>query len=114
MPVMRWAIGGSAPRMRGRGRGGVGMIRLRVGAWIVFAASAVLLGTVLIPTAASADPISGAIFTTDVTGTEVNVNQYAAKPDVYLNGGPGLNAPIGAAGLSPDAPDAFQAASPPG
>ncbi len=78
------------------------MTRLRVGASILFAASAMLLGTVLIPTAASADPISGAIFTTDVTGTEVNANQYAAKPDVYLNGGPGLNAPIGAAGLSPD------------
>src|SRR6266404_8707796 len=100
MPVMRgWAIGGPAPRMRGV----VGMTRLRVGASILFAASAMLLGTVLIPTAASADPISGAIFTTDVTGTEVNANQYAAKPDVYLNGGPGLNAPIGAAGLSPTA-----------
>ncbi len=90
------------------------MTRLRVGASILFAASAVLLGTVLIPTAASADPISGAIFTTDVTGTEVNANQYAAKPDVYLNGGPGLNAPIGAAGLSPDGTYVFQVTDPSG
>ena len=43
--------------------------------------------------------VSGAIFTTDVTGAPVNLNHYAAKQDVYLNGGPGINAPIGAAGL---------------
>jgi len=90
------------------------MTRLRVGASILFAASAMLLGTVLIPAAASADPISGAIFTTDVTGTEVNANQYAAKPDVYLNGGPGVNAPIGAAGLSPDGTYVFQVTDPSG
>jgi hypothetical protein len=49
--------------------------------------------------AASAQPISGAIFTTDASGVPVNLNQYEAKEDVYLNGGPGLNAPDDAAGL---------------
>jgi hypothetical protein len=37
---------------------------------------------------ASADAISGAIFTTDSTGTVVDGNNYALKTDVYLNGGP--------------------------
>ena len=46
-----------------------------------------------------ATPLSGAIFTTDVTGEPVNLNHYAAKEDVYLNGGPGINAPDDAAGL---------------
>ncbi len=46
-----------------------------------------------------ATPLSGAIFTTDVTGVPVNLNHYAAKEDVYLNGGPGINAPDDAAGL---------------
>jgi len=50
---------------------------------------------------AFADPVSGAIFTTNANDTEVNVNQYASKTDVYLNGGPGLGAPVGAAGLPP-------------
>jgi hypothetical protein len=44
-------------------------------------------------------PLSGAIFTTDETGVPVNLNIYAAKEDVYLNGGPGINAPDDAAGL---------------
>lgn len=37
---------------------------------------------------AVAQQVSGAIWTTDVTGTIVNDNHYATKPDVYLNGGP--------------------------
>ena len=37
---------------------------------------------------AAAAPISGAIFTTTVSGTTVNGNIYEAKADVYLNGGP--------------------------
>jgi hypothetical protein len=52
-----------------------------------------------IPTSAS--QISGAIFTTNATDSEVNVNQYASKSDVYLNGGPGVGAPLDAAGLPP-------------
>jgi hypothetical protein len=90
------------------------MNRLRVGASILCATSLLLLGGVLTGTAASADPVSGAIFTTDSTGLEVNVNQYAAKPDVYLNGGPGVNAPVGAAGLSPDGTYVFQVTDPSG
>lgn len=44
--------------------------------------------------------LSGAIFTTDASGTVVNGNtQYASKCDVYLDGGPGPNAPAHAAGL---------------
>jgi cysteine-rich repeat protein len=43
--------------------------------------------------------LSGAIFTTTATGSRVNANIYSAKEDVYLDGGPGNNAPAGAAGL---------------
>jgi|ERR1017187_5613405 hypothetical protein len=44
--------------------------------------------------------VPGAIFTTAVDGSIVNANvQYASKCDVYLNGGPGNDAPAGAAGL---------------
>src|SRR6266436_37432 len=32
--------------------------------------------------------INGAIYTSDITGLFVNLNQYDAKCDVYLNGGP--------------------------
>lgn len=49
--------------------------------------------------AARADAPSGAIFTTVVDGSEVNFNHYAAKEDVYLDGGPGPGAPQEAAGL---------------
>ncbi len=42
---------------------------------------------------------SGAIFTTTVDGTRVDANIYAAKTDVYLDGGPGANAPQKAAAL---------------
>jgi hypothetical protein len=43
---------------------------------------------------------SGAIFTTDAAGTIVNANvQYNSKCEVYLDGGPGPNAPSHAAGL---------------
>jgi hypothetical protein len=45
---------------------------------------------------ATAAPVSGAIFTTDATCTGTNLNIYANKDDVYLDGGP---AHPGAAGL---------------
>src|SRR6478752_6470209 len=61
----------------------------------------------------SANPIAGAIFTTLSNGSEVNFNIYAAKTDVYLNGGPGLGAPLGAAGL-PDNTYVFQVTDPSG
>jgi hypothetical protein len=46
--------------------------------------------------------VSGAIFTTTPNGAIVNENvHYTAKADVFLSGGPGPNAPPGAAGLPP-------------
>lgn len=65
---------------------------------------------------ASAGPggnLSGAIFTTDVTGAPVNLNHYQNKQDVYLNGGPGINAPVDAAGL-PAGTYSFQVTNPNG
>jgi hypothetical protein len=57
--------------------------------------------------------LSGAIFTTLVDGTRVNANLYEAKEDVYLDGGPGPNAPSGAAGL-PEGDYYFQVTDPSG
>src|SRR5882672_7116140 len=42
---------------------------------------------------------SGALFTTNENGTRVNQNIYDDKRDVYIDGGPGPNAPQTAAGL---------------
>ena len=69
---------------------------------IALAAVVPLVLLVSAPLSSAAPPggqVSGAIFTTDVTGVPVNLNHYGAKEDVYLNGGPGLNAPDSAAGL---------------
>jgi hypothetical protein len=63
-------------------------------------------------TVAMAAP-SGAIFTTLIDGSEVNYNHYAAKEDVYLDGGPGPGAPQHAAGL-PDGRYVFQVTDPSG
>ncbi len=46
-----------------------------------------LLAVIVLPTLA-APPVKGAIFTTDSSCTAVNLNHYASKADVYLNGGP--------------------------
>jgi hypothetical protein len=51
------------------------------------------------PASAAGGAPSGAIFTTTVDGSQVNANLYAAKTDVYLDGGPGIAAPQTAAGL---------------
>ena len=56
---------------------------------------------------------SGAIFTTVADGSEVNFNHYAAKEDVYLDGGPGPGAPQHAAGLT-DGQYVFQVTDPSG
>src|SRR5258705_11075420 len=81
------------------------------------AAAATVLATVLSMTLshgiARADPLTGAIFTTVADGSEVNFNIYAAKEDVYLDGGPGPAAPQGAAGL-PDGSYVFQVTNPSG
>lgn len=56
-----------------------------------------IIATGLTPARAA---VSGAIFTTVADGTIVNANtQYNSKCDVYLDGGPGPNAPAKAAGL---------------
>jgi hypothetical protein len=76
-----------------------------------------LFATVLLSgclaSAALAHAPSGAIFTTVKDGTEVNFNHYAAKTDVYLDGGPGPGAPQTAAGLD-DGRYVFQVTDPSG
>jgi cysteine-rich repeat protein len=57
--------------------------------------------------------LSGAIFTTLADGSRVNANIYAAKTDVYLDGGPGDGAPQNAAAL-PDDDYYFQVTDPSG
>jgi len=64
-------------------------------------------------TSALAHAPSGAIFTTVFNGSEVNYNIFPAKPDVYLDGGPGPGAPQGAAGLD-DGVYVFQVTDPSG
>jgi hypothetical protein len=66
-----------------------------------------------LPAAASAQAPSGAIFTTLADGSEVNTNLFAAKTDVYLDGGPGPGAPQTAAGLD-DGRYVFQVTDPSG
>jgi hypothetical protein len=73
---------------------------------------AVFFGTVA-SVAVFASAPDGAIFTTLPDGSKVNYNIYAAKPDVYLDGGPGDHAPITAAGL-PDNRYVFQVTDPSG
>lgn len=65
-----------------------------------------LLASVVVPAALPAGP-SGAIFTTTANGSRVNANLYSSKCEVYLDGGPGPNAPANAAGL-PDGEYYFQ------
>ena len=60
--------------------------------------------------------LPGAVFTTLMDGTRVNANIYSAKcaaDGVWLDGGPGPNAPQGAAGL-PDGDYYFQVTDPSG
>lgn len=71
------------------------------------------IATALQMTSASAQQLSGAIFTTDGSGVPVNLNIYDAKEDVHLNGGPGINAPDDAAGL-PEGTYYFQVTDPSG
>jgi hypothetical protein len=78
--------------------------------------SLTFLSLLILPVAAvvQAAPLSGAIFTTTVDGTIVNENvHYEAKEDVYLDGGPGPNAPSTAAGL-PEGDYYFQVTDPSG
>jgi len=54
---------------------------------------------VALPLYAGGPGLSGAIFTTLPDGSEVNFNIYSDKTLVYLDGGPPVGAPAGAAGL---------------
>jgi hypothetical protein len=83
----------------------IAMIMVAVPATLVLAAAPAQAGP--------STSLSGAIFTTDATGVPVNLNIYADKQDVYLNGGPGVNAPDSAAGL-PAGTYAFQVTDPSG
>src|SRR4030095_6020056 len=72
--------------------------------------------TLILGTAASAFALPGAIFTTVSDGSRVNANQFPTKcgaTGVWLDGGPGPNAPQGAAGL-PDGDYYFQVTDPSG
>jgi hypothetical protein len=80
---------------------------------LIGATVAPILAAVFAAAPAFAEPLSGAIFTTDSSGVPVNLNIYAAKEDVYLNGAPGINAPVGAAGL-PAGTYSFQVTDPSG
>jgi hypothetical protein len=66
---------------------------------IAVLAAAVPLAAVAPGIASAGGAPTGAIFTTVANGSEVNYNIYAAKEDVYLDGGPGPGAPQTAAGL---------------
>ena len=61
----------------------------------------------LLTHATQAAPVTGAVFTTTANGSRVNANKYSSKCEVYLDGGPGPNAPADAAGL-PDGEYYFQ------
>lgn len=82
--------------------GGLGMgigERAMSGGWVMLR-GAFAAGVVLGATAAAAAGPTGAIFTTMPDGGVVNANvQYDYKQQVYLDGGPGRNAPSTAAGL---------------
>lgn len=72
-----------------------------------------VLAVLFVATVPAQAQLSGAIFTTNSTGSEVNGNIYQSKFDVYLSGGPPPGAPPTAAGL-PDGTYVFQVTDPPG
>jgi hypothetical protein len=80
---------------------------------VFFAATVVALLAAVFNTAAMAQQVSGAIFTTDANSSFVNGNVYNSIKDVYLNGGPRPNAPCTAAGL-PNGDYYFQVTDPSG
>jgi hypothetical protein len=60
--------------------------RFRLFGWI--AVGALLALAVLGPNASSALALSGAVYTSNADGSQIDQNIYAAKGDVYLTGGP--------------------------
>lgn len=75
----------------------------------------VFAGLIVFSTPVKAQPkaSSGAIFTTLGDGTAVNHNQFSSTCAVFLDGGPGPNAPASAAGLD-DGEYYFQVTDPSG
>lgn len=73
----------------------------------------VVAGLILSSAAAFARAPSGAVFTTTEDGTQVNANVFQYEWDVYLDGGPGANAPADAAAL-PAGDYVFQVTDPNG
>ena len=63
---------------------------------LTFIATSVVLVSAILTSVALTAPLPGAIFTTDVNCNGTDLNIYASKADVYLDGGP---AHTGAAGL---------------
>jgi len=80
---------------------------------LLVAAALFALVTVGFTSAAMAQRVNGAIFTTNANSEYVNANVYDYADDVYLNGGPRPNAPCTAAGL-PDGDYYFQVTDPSG
>ncbi|MDO8700498.1 MAG: hypothetical protein Q7J56_02470 [Deltaproteobacteria bacterium] len=80
---------------------------------LLIAAAVLALVTVGFNSAAMAQQVTGAIFTTNADSTFVNGNVYDFDEDVYLNGGPRPNAPCTAAGL-PNGDYYFQVTDPSG
>src|SRR5687768_14937898 len=69
--------------------------------------------TIVMNSIATAQSLTGAIFTTNMESTFVNGNVYDFGEDVFLSGGPRPNAPCTAAGL-PDGDYFFQVTDPSG
>ena len=63
---------------------------------LTFTATSVVLVSAILTSVALTAPLPGAIFTTDISCNGTDLNIYAAKTDVYLDGGP---AHTGSAGL---------------
>jgi hypothetical protein len=73
----------------------------------------VVAGLILSSATALARAPSGAVFTTLPDGSQVNANIFEYEWDVYLDGGPGPDAPADAAGL-PAGEYVFQVTDPSG
>jgi hypothetical protein len=79
----------------------------------ILAGLSVVLAVLFLASVPAHAQLSGAIFTTNSNGSEVDGNIYPSKAAVYLDGGPPPGAPQTAAGL-PDGTYVFQVTDPSG